>query len=209
MSKATKTLLIIAIAIFIGFFVIGGWVAGKYNLLVDTQTNVESQWSQVENQYQRRADLVPQLVSTVQGAAGFEQETLTAVTEARTKWLNASGSGISEQYAAGQELDSAISRLLLTFENYPTLTATENFQTLQAQLEGTENRVAVARKNFIDSVNAYNRTVRRFPNNLIAGLFGFEVEEFFEGTEGSENAPEVDFSNFTDNSTSSTSETQE
>lgn len=180
--------------IVVGFIAL--YVISTYNSLVGLQADTEKAWSQVEVQYQRRADLVPQLVATVQGAADFEQGTLLAVTEARTNWLNVTGNGdstLNERVAASNTFDSAFSRLLVSVESYPQLSATENFRTLQAQLEGTENRVAVSRKDFNDAAGKYNIKVRRFPSNLLAGTFGFEQFDFFESKEGSEDAPEVNF----------------
>lgn len=176
--------------------ILGLWLMGVYNGLVAAQGNVDNAWAQVEVQYQRRADLIPQLVATVEGAADFESSTLQAVTEARTNWLNVSQdseASINDQIAASNQFDSALSRLLVTVESYPTLTATEGFITLQSQLEGTENRVSVARKDFNDASTTYNVKIRKFPTNIIAGLFGFEAYDLFEATEGSEVAPTVEF----------------
>jgi LemA protein len=167
------------------------WVWSGYNGLVTSKGQVEGQWAQVETQYQRRADLVPNLVSTVKGAANFEQETLTAVTNARTQWLNAGTRG--EQINAAQGFDSALSRLLVSVEAYPELQATQAFRDLMTQLEGTENRIAVARKDFNEAVQTYNVKVRRFPTNVLAGMFGFDAEAFFDAAPGSENAPSVNF----------------
>ncbi|MCF7844903.1 MAG: LemA family protein [Kiritimatiellales bacterium] len=167
------------------------WMWGGYNGFVTANENVEVKWAQVEADYQRRADLIPNLVNTVKGAAEFEQGTFLAVTEARTKWLNASGRG--GQMEAAQGMDGAISRLLLTFESYPDLKATKAYTDLMAQLEGTENRITVSRKDFNEAVRTFNVRVKRFPSNLLAGFFGFDAEEFFESAEGSEDAPVVDF----------------
>ncbi len=172
------------------------WMVSVYNGLVVKEGSVQSTWAEVEVQYQRRSDLVPQLVATVEGAADFEQSTLTAVTEARTNWLTTSSdpnASFEDQIAASGTFDSAFSRLLVSVEAYPDLTATENFQTLQAQLEGTENRVAVARMDFNNAATTYNVTVRKVPTRLVAGLFGFEPYPLFEGVEGSEDAPTVEF----------------
>lgn len=172
------------------------WVIGVYNGLIGMRTGIESSWAQVEVQYQRRADLVPQLVATVQGAADFEQSTLTAVTEARTNWLNTQNNpnaSLGDQIQSANAFDSALSRLLVSVEAYPQLKATENFQTLQDQLEGTENRIAVARKDFNDTVSPYNVKVQRFPGNIIANIFGFEKYPFFEADAGAEKAPGVNF----------------
>ena len=172
------------------------WVASAYNGLVSKEGAVDNAWAQVETQYQRRADLVPQLVATVEGAADFEKSTIVEVTEARTNWLNSQANPnatIEQQIAASNSFDSALARLLVTVENYPTVTATANFQTLQAQLEGTENRVAVARKDYNDAATTYNITIKRVPTVVIANLFGFDAHGLFESQEGSENAPEVEF----------------
>ncbi len=177
--------------------ILGGWLMSSYNGLVSAQGEVQKTWSQVEAEYQRRADLIPSLVATVQGAADFEQSTLVEVTEARTKWMNTSADPTAsreDQIAASQAFDSALSRLLVTVEAYPTLTATEGFQTFQSQLEGTENRITVARMDYNDIAGDYNIKIRSFPTNLLAGMFNFEESPLFESSEGSEDAPNVDFS---------------
>jgi LemA protein len=145
----------------------------------------------VETTYQRRVDLIPNLVSTVSGAADFEKSTITQVTEARTQWLSAGS--IPDKVAAAQDLESAIARLLVTVEAYPQLQATQAFRDLMVQLEGTENRISEARRDFNDAVRAYNIAVKTFPRNLIAGFFGFSEEKPFEAAPGSEVAPKVDF----------------
>ena len=176
------------------------WV--PYNRLVGMEENVGAQWAQVESQYQRRADLIPNLVSTVQGAAGFEQDTLLAVTEARSKatQLNVGGGvptaeELAEFDATQGELTQALSRLLVVVEAYPQLTATQNFRDLQAQLEGTENRIAVERQRYNEVALSYETTRRRFPTVLIAGLLGFDEIAYFSAQPGAETAPPVDFSN--------------
>ena len=172
----------------------------SYNSLVSKEEAVETAWSNVENQYQRRADLIPNLVNTVKGYAGHERETLDAVVSARAKATQTSVSLDNltpERMAAFQqaqgELSSALSRLLVTVERYPDLKANQNFQTLQAQLEGTENRISVERRKFNDTARGYNTSIRRFPANIVAALFGFERHPYFEAEEGSETAPEVKF----------------
>ena len=172
----------------------------SYNSLVSKEEAVETAWSNVENQYQRRADLIPNLVNTVKGYAGHERETLDAVVSARAKATQTSVSLDNltpERMAAFQqaqgELSSALSRLLVTVERYPDLKANQNFQTLQAQLEGTENRISVERRKFNDTARGYNTSIRRFPTNIVAALFGFERHPYFEAEEGSETAPEVKF----------------
>ncbi len=167
------------------------WVFSGYNTLVTERQNVDTAWSNVETVYQRRFDLIPNLVSTVRGAADFEQETFTAVTEARTQWQNAGSRG--EQVAAAGEFDSALSRLLVTVEAYPQLQATQAFRDLMTQLEGTENRISTERRDYNEAVRGYNLTVKRFPSNILAGMFGYDAEPGFEATEGSEVAPSVNF----------------
>lgn len=174
--------------------ILGLWLVASYNALVTAKGNVDRQWAQVETQYQRRVDLVPNLVSTVKGAANFEQETFLQVTEARSAWAQAKTVGDrSQQIAAASSFDSALSRLLVTVEAYPQLQATQAFRDLMTQLEGTENRIAVARKDFNDSVFSYNVRVQRFPGKLAAMLFGFAPENSFDAAPGSEVAPVVDF----------------
>lgn len=171
------------------------------NSLVEQEESVNQAWAQVENQYQRRADLVPNLVNTVQGAANFEQETLTNVIEARSRAtsINVDPSQLSNESTIRNfeqvqgQLGSALSRLLVSVERYPELTATQNFRDLQNQLEGTENRIATERMRFNQTAQEYNTSIRRFPRSMVAGLLGFERKYYFEATEGAENAPEVSF----------------
>lgn len=172
----------------------------SYNSMVSQDEAVGTAWSNVENQYQRRADLIPNLVNTVKGYAAHEKETFDAVVSARAK---ATQTTISideltpekmEAYQKAQgAVGSALSRLLAVTENYPDLKANENFQTLQAQLEGTENRISVERRKFNEVAKAYNTNIRRFPKNIFAGMFGFEKRPYFEAEEGTEKAPEVKF----------------
>lgn len=177
------------------------WGVGIYNELITLDEQVTQAWSQVENQYQRRADLIPNLVNTVKGVAEFEKGTFTAVTEARAKvsQLNVSSDIVNNPEAfqkfqsAQNNLGSAISRLLVTVENYPQLKANENFLQLQAQLEGTENRISVERRKFNQSVQNYNTRIRRFPANFIANSAGFDQKQYFQATEGSDEAPKVEF----------------
>lgn len=168
--------------------------------MVTLDEQVGTAWSNVENQYQRRTDLIPNLVNTVKGYATHEKETFDAVVEARAKatQMNINIDDLtSEKLADYQrlqgEIGSALGRLLAVSENYPELKANENFQTLQAQLEGTENRISVERRKFNEVARNYNTTIRRFPKNIFAGLFGFEKRPYFEAEEGSEKAPEVKF----------------
>jgi LemA protein len=183
------------------------WGVGSYNGLVGAQQAVESQWAQVENVYQRRADLVPNLVSTVKGSAAFERQTLTDVVEARAKVGQVNAQATSEilndpqkfaQFQQAQDqLSSALSRLLVVVERYPELRSVQGFQDLMVQLEGTENRIAVERRRFNEVAQAYNTRVRRFPTNLFASMFGFEPRPYFQSVPGAETAPRVDFSDAT------------
>ncbi len=170
------------------------YLMGMYNNLVSLDVNIDESWAQVEVQYERRFSLIPNLVSTVQGVAGFERETYEAVTRARSAWASAKeGGDRAEQIEATNSVDSALSRLLVTVENYPQLKAQQNFSDLQVQLEGTENRIAVARKDFNEVVTPYNKTIRQIPTALFAGLMGFDTEPFFESTDAAADAPVVDF----------------
>jgi LemA protein len=195
-------LLVIVLVI---IFVIGLFFWGAYNRLVNLQTDVDSKWAEVQTQYQRRLDLIPNLVNTVAGAANFEKSTLTEVTNARASVgrvqidpnkAPTDAAQLQQFQAAQGELSNALSRLLVVAERYPELTATRNFQELQAQLEGTENRIAVARRNFNESVQNYNASIRRVPTNFVAGLFGFAPRPFFAAQEGAERAPRVTFPGF-------------
>ena len=168
--------------------------------MVTTEESISASWAQVENQYQRRADLIPNLVNTVKGYADFEQETLTQVIEARAKATsisvdpnNLSPQAIDNFEQAQQGLSSALGRLLVTIERYPDLKASQQFQQLQVQLEGTENRIAVERRNFNEQVQSYNTYIKTFPKNIYANLFGFESKGYFQATTGAEKAPEVSF----------------
>ncbi len=196
MNKKWITPVIVAAVI----VMLAAYCVSSYNSLVGQEESVNTAWSNVENQYQRRSDLIPNLVNTVKGYAAHEKETFDAVVSARAK---ASQTHIDiddltpEKIAAYQraqgEVGSALSRLLAITENYPDLKANENFKELQAQLEGTENRIAVARRNFNESARAFNTNLRRFPKNIVASMFGFEKHPYFEAEEGSEKAPEVQF----------------
>jgi len=175
-------------------------MCGSYNTTIGKDEGVKKAWSQVENQYQRRADLIPNLVNTVKGYANFEQQTLQAVVAARASATqvkidanNLTPENIQRFEQAQQGLSGALGRLLAVSENYPDLKANQNFLDLQKQLEGTENRISVERKNFNDSVNDYNSYIRRFPTNLIVGMFGFSPKGYFQSTAGSEKAPTVQF----------------
>lgn len=167
------------------------WTIGSYNGLVRAEVGVDTAWGQVQSVYQRRADLVPNLVETVKGIRDFERETFLAVTEARSRWQTASTP--QEQVAATNQLESALSKLLLVVENYPQLKSNENFLALQDELAGTENRINVERQRYNEAVGAYNKKVRVFPSVIIASMFGFENREFFAAEAGAENVPTVDF----------------
>jgi len=193
-----KKIVIGVIALVVLFTVISG--CNGYNSLVKLDVDVQTKWSNVETQYQRRADLIPNLVNTVKGAAKFEQSTLTAVIEARASAskitidpnkLNAEN---MEKYQAAQgQITQALGKLMVLTENYPQLKATQQFSDLSAQLEGTENRITVARKDFNESVQVYNTKVRSFPNNLFAGMFNFTPKAAFKAEAGAQNAPKVEF----------------
>lgn len=166
-------------------------VVPKYNKLVTGEETVDAAWAQVENQLQRRFDLVPNLVNTVKGYAEHEEEIFTQIADARTQYGNANT--VEETADANNELSSALSRLLVVVENYPNLKADVQFTRLMDELAGTENRLTVARKDYNDTVQQFNNDVRRFPGNLIAGMFSFEQKDYFEIKEGVEEAPAVDF----------------
>lgn len=176
------------------------WGAGAYNGMVSMDENVQNKWANVETQYQRRADLIPNLVNTVKGYAAHEKTTLEDVVKARSEATsvkidptNITPEQLKQYQAAQGRVSSALGRLLMVAENYPELKANENFLELQSQLEGTENRINVARKDFNDAAKEYNVSIRRFPKSIIAGMFGFEKKTYFEAEAGSEKAPDVQF----------------
>jgi len=194
-----KILITLGVIVLIGF-ILYGFFAGRYNTMVELQETIPKEWAQVESQYQRRADLIPNLVNTVKGYANFEQETLTKVIEARASatQVKVDPSNITpeqlQQFQQAQNgVSSALSRLLVVAEAYPDLKANQNFLDLQAQLEGTENRIAVARNRFNEVVQPYNVYIKRFPNNFLAGMYGFTPKGYFEAAQGTENAPTVQF----------------
>jgi LemA protein len=196
MKRSYVVIIVIVAVVLVLFF----WIKGMYNSMVRTDETVSQAWAQVENVYQRRADLVPNLVATVKGYAEHESSTLEAVVEARAKATQATvdPSTLSEEelarfMSAQNELGTAIGRLLVSVERYPDLKANQNFLELQAQLEGTENRITVERQKFNEAARNYNVTIRRFPNNIFAGMFGFEKKGYFEASEGAEQAPVVSF----------------
>ena len=196
MSKALKTILIIVGIV----LVLGAMLVKPYNNMVQKDEESSKAWSNVENAYQRRMDLIPNLVKTVQGAADYEKGTLTEVIEARSKATsvqvdpsNLTEESIAKFQAAQDQLSSALSRLMVVVERYPELKATEEFKSLMDALEGCENRITVERGKFNETVNDYNQYIRRFPNNIIAGIFNFDKKGYFKASEGAEKAPEVNF----------------
>ena len=191
-----KTLWIIIAVVLVLFF----WVRGVYNSLVTQDESVKTAWSQVENQYQRRLDLIPNLVNTVKGYASHERETLEGVINARANATKTTidPSNLNEetmkQFQAAQgELSNALSRLMVVVERYPDLKANQNFLELQAQLEGTENRISVERKRFNETAQSYNTNIRSFPTNILAGMVGFQPKAYFAAESGAEKAPTVEF----------------
>ena len=196
MKKGLIALIVVAVVL-LGAFV---WVKNVYNRMVVSDEYVQSLWSQVENVYQRRADLIPNLVSTVKGYASHESETLEGVVAARAKATQVTvdpsdltPEALAQFNAAQDELSAALGRLLMIQESYPDLKANQNFLDLQAQLEGTENRIATERMKFNEGVKTYNTGIRRFPDNIIASMFGFEKKGYFEAKAGADVAPVVEF----------------
>lgn len=195
MKKSVTIIVIIAVLAALTF-----WMVGKYNAMVTAEENVNTAWAQVENQYQRRSDLIPNLVATVKGYAAHESQVMESVVAARAKATQAvvdPSQASPEQLAAYQasqgELSQALGRLLAVTENYPDLKADKNFRDLQEQLEGTENRITVARNAFNESAKEYNRLIRLFPNNIVASIFGFQQKAYFAAEAGAEKAPVVAF----------------
>jgi len=194
-----RSLIIIGVIVVL-VFIIYNFFAGTYNNLVKREETVSSAWSQVENVYQRRLDLIPNLVNTVKGAADFEKTTLTAVIEARASATqvkidpkNLSTEELGKFQAAQGQLSSALGRLMVVAEQYPQLKANQNFLELQSQLEGTENRITVERQKFNEVVKDYNQYVRSFPQTLLAGMYGFKDKAYFQADKAAEKAPEVKF----------------
>jgi LemA protein len=196
MKKTWIVLAVIAVLLLLAY----SSVKNSYNSMVTGEEGVTAQWSQVENVYQRRTDLIPNLVNTVKGYADFEKETLTQVIEARAKATQVTvdptkldAQSIQKFQDAQSGLSSALGRLMVVMEKYPDLKANQGFLDLQAQLEGTENRITVERQKFNESAQAYNVLIRKFPKNIFAGMFGFEKKAYFEAEKGAEKAPEVKF----------------
>ena len=196
MKKLFKTLIVVVV---IALALIALFV-GPYNKMVNKEETCSQAWANVENVYQRRMDLITNLVKTVQGAADFEKKTLEAVVNARAKATSVQvdpskldEESIAKFQAAQGELNSALSRLLVTIERYPELKANQNFLELQSQLEGTENRIAVERNKYNETVQDYNTYIRKFPNNIVAGIFNFDKKGYFKAAEGADKAPEVEF----------------
>ena len=196
MNKKRRTWIIVLVVVLIAVM----WGVKKYNGFISLEEGVTGQWANVENVYQRRADLIPNLVATVKGYAEHEQETLTGVIEARAKATsvtvdptNMTPQSMAAFQQAQDGLSSALSRLMVTVERYPDLKANQNFMDLQHQLESTENRIAVERRKFNEITRGYNTTIRKFPNSMIAGVTGFEKKAYFEAIAGSETAPVVEF----------------
>lgn len=194
-----KTLIIVGVIVVL-VFIVYRFFAGTYNNMVEKDLQVQKSWAQVENVYQRRLDLIPNLVSTVKGAAEFEKSTLTAVIEARASATqvkidpkNLNAADLQRFQAAQGELGAALGRLMVVAEQYPQLKANQNFLELQAQLEGTENRITVERQKFNDDVQGYNTYIRKFPQVMLAGMYGFKDKAFFTAEKGSEKAPKVEF----------------
>ncbi|MCB8964616.1 MAG: LemA family protein [Bacteroidales bacterium] len=197
--KINKTWIIVGVIALL-VIILYSSIKGSYNSMVTKEEGVTSQWGNVENVYQRRLDLIPNLVNTVKGYAAHEQETFTKVIEARSKATQVNinpekldANSLKQFQAAQSELSSALSKLMVVVEQYPDLKANQNFLDLQAQLEGTENRIAVERHKFNETVKDYNTYIRKFPKNIWASLFGFEKKAYFEAEAGAEKAPEVKF----------------
>lgn len=199
MNKQAKTWIIVGVILLVVIIIYSSF-KGTYNKIVTTNEGIGAAWSQVENQYQRRSDLIPNLVSTVKGYAEHEESTLQNVVEARAKATqvqlnvdNLDEAAIQKYQKAQGELSSALGRLMAISESYPNLKANENFMQLQAQLEGTENRIATERMRFNEAVKNYNTYIRTFPRNIIANMFGFTTKGYFAADAGAEKAPEVKF----------------
>lgn len=203
MKQGTKILLGVLLGIVLIVLIIGGWIVGRYNKIQKEKIVVETAWGQVENVYQSRYDLIPNLVNTVKGAANFEQETLTAVTEARakmggqttlTKEALTDPTAMANFQNAQAGLSSALSRLMVVVEKYPDLKANQNFRDLQVSLEGIEARIRTERMRYNQAVGSFNQLIVVFPNNIFAGMFNIKALQFFKADEAAQKAPQVDFS---------------
>ena len=199
MKSIKKSWIVIAVIVVVVLILYSSF-KGSYNSMVTMEENVTASWAQVENVYQRRADLIPNLVATVQGYADFEKETLQGVIEARSKATsvtidptNMDAQAMQQFQSAQDGLSSALSRLMVVVERYPDLKANQNFMDLQTQLERTENRITVERRNFNTAAQGFNTYIRQFPKNILASLFGFEKKAYFTAQEGAEQAPKVEF----------------
>jgi len=201
MKKGTIIALSVVGVILLGIIIIFSWWKGSYNSFVELEQKVNGDWAKVESQYQRRYDLIPNLVNTVKGVANFEKETYTAVAEARasvgqiklTPEQLSDPQAVAKFQAAQGSLGTALSRLLVVSENYPQLKASENFTQLQQQLEGTENRITVARNDYNGSVEAFNTAIKKFPGFIIANMSNFKEKQFFKAVEAAKEAPKVQF----------------
>ena len=187
MKKALIAVGIIAVIVIVAI----ASVSGAYNDMVEEQTEVEAAFANIDTQLQRRADLIPNLIETVKGAMAHEQDIINSVTEARAKYVGAGNA--NDKIAAAGELESALARLMVVVENYPEIKTNQNFTALQDELAGTENRIAVSRRDYNEAVGEYNKEIRTFPKNILANMFGFEKMNYFEAADGAEKAPEVSF----------------
>jgi LemA protein len=193
MKRSTLIAFIVLGVILVVAIGVLSWVVGTRNQMVGFDEEVKTQWAQVENQLQRRFDLIPNLVETVKGISSHEKEVFVGVAEARSRVGGAAGGSIPEKIAANNQLTSALGRLLVTVERYPEIKSNTNFQALQDELAGTENRLSTERRRYNERVRDYNKAIRMFPGNIIAGMFGFERAELFEAPEAATTAPKVDF----------------
>lgn len=184
-----SSIILICVVAFVAILILGG--VSKYNSLVDSKENVEGKFADISVQLERRADLIPNLVNTVKGYMKHEEGIINDITEARTSLLNASS--VSEKSKANDELTKAIDALMVVVENYPDLKASQNFVSLQDELAGTENRISTSRRDYNDAVKKYNSSIKKFPGNIIASMFNFDEEDYFEVTEGKQEVPNVEF----------------
>ncbi|HLG24578.1 MAG TPA: LemA family protein [Candidatus Nanoarchaeia archaeon] len=190
-KKGIATWMIVIGAILGVMLLVVIWYISTYNSLIKLNEEVNNKWAQVETQYQRRVDLIPNLVSTVKGAANFEQDTLTEITKLRSQWQTAPN--VNAKVETANQIESTLSKLLVVAENYPQLTATQNFRDLQAELANTENKVAVERGRFNEAIRNFNARIKTFPSNIVASRLGYTDRTYFESAAGAENAPNVSF----------------